>query len=454
MMMREPVRIPDDLKAVAKIFAGASKQCWLVGGAVRDGLMGRKSEDFDLATDAGPDEVMRIFKRTIPTGVRHGTVTILFGSHKFETTTFRRDGDYTDGRRPDRVAYSDDIRDDLARRDFTMNAIAWDLIKGRLLDPHGGRDDIRKRLIRAIGAPAERFNEDGLRVIRACRFAAQLGFRVDDETRTAIGTALARVPAVSAERIWEELKKILGSPKPSEAFRLFRETGILDVLLPELALCVGAAQKGRHVLDVFDHSITACDLAPPANFPVRAAALFHDIAKPVVKFTSADGEAAFHRHDTVGAEITEGILLRLRASNSDRERISRLVKHHMFHYTVDWTDAAVRRFIARVGVDLIDDLLELRKADASAIAPDLPGATAHLAEFAARIDGVLEARNALTVGDLALDGRDLMEALKLEGGPVLGNLLRYLLDCVLEDPEVNRKEKLLDMASRWLEIYG
>lgn len=453
-MSRPPVAIPDDLKKTVQVFANASRQCWLVGGAVRDGLLGRSSEDYDLATDAEPEEVVKMFRRTIPTGIKHGTVTILNGSHQFETTTFRKDGEYSDGRRPDAVAYSRDIHEDLARRDFTINAIAWDLINRRLLDPHAGREDLKKKIIRAIGTPSERLEEDGLRSIRACRFASQLGFRIHPDTLSAISNTQANIPSISAERIWEELKKIFATQKPSVAFRLFKDTGLLGILIPELEACAGVAQKGRHVFDVFDHSLAACDFTDTDNLPVRTAALFHDVGKPAAKDIDEDGEVIFHRHDIMGAEITNRILERFKTSNALRDRAVRLVRHHMFHYTSDWTDAAVRRFIARVGLDLIDDLLKLRLADASAIAPGLSDATGHLKDLIDRVDGVLKAETALRISDLAVNGKDLMEYLGIKPGRILGKLLNHLLECVLEDPECNNKERLLDMGRRWLELYG
>ena len=452
-MHRPPVDIPKDLKTVARIFGDAGYQCWLVGGAVRDGLLKRGSDDFDLATDAEPEEVVKLFRRTVPTGIKHGTVTILLGSHQFETTTFRRDGDYSDGRRPDRITYSKDIREDLARRDFTINAIAWNLIDGELLDPHGGRSDLQKRIIRAIGKPKERFEEDSLRSIRACRFSAQLEFTVEAATLQAISGTLDRIPALSVERIWEELKKILRSPAPSRAFRLFQETGLLSIILPDLEACVGVGQKGRHTMDVFHHSLAACDAAPPSNLAVRAAALFHDIGKPPTREVRDDGEITF-RHDIVGAEITQRILEDYRASNAEKDCITRLVRHHMFHYTSDWTDAATRRFIIRVGLDILDDLISLRVADSKAISPDKPAPVDYLRELLDRVDAVLESRAALSIRDLDVDGRDLMNDLGMTGGPAMGSLLNHLLDCVLEDPTANRRDRLLDMAERWLEVYS
>ncbi|PIE04449.1 MAG: polynucleotide adenylyltransferase [Spirochaetales bacterium] len=453
-MTLPPVKIPKDLHTAAKIFAEAGYQCWLVGGAVRDGLLNKATEDFDLATDAEPETVTRLFKRTIPTGIKHGTVTILLGKHKFETTTFRRDGKYTDGRRPDSIHYSTDILEDLSRRDFTINAIAWDLINRRLLDPHKGRQDLKKGIIRAIGKPRERLNEDGLRSIRACRLASQLNFRVESRTLEAISGTLENVPGLSIERIWEELKKILRSPSPSTALNLFAQTGLLKIILPELDECRGVTQKGRHTLDVYDHSLAACDAAPAGSPAVRTAALFHDIAKPRVKTTDSRGEVIFHNHDTVGAEMTDSILKRMKASNAERERVVRLVRHHMFHYTSEWTDAAVRRFMNRVGLDILDDLMALRQADAAAIAPGRTPLLTHLEELVERVDGILESETALSIGDLAVNGRDIMSALNIKGGPAVGELLKYLLECVLEDPEVNQREKLLEMARRRIDYYN
>jgi len=453
-MEKPPVHIPDDLKDVASVFSSASRQCWLVGGAVRDGLLGRDSEDYDLATDAEPEEVLNMFRRTIPTGIKHGTITIIQGRHQFETTTFRRDGDYSDGRRPDEVSYSRDINEDLARRDFTINAIAWDLINHRLYDPHDGQNDLKHQIIRAIGIPGERFREDGLRSIRACRFSSQLGFTIHRDTVKAIGENLYNISSISAERIWEEFKKILGSQKPSTAFRLFLDTGLLDILIPELKDCAGVGQKGKHVLDVFEHSLKSCDLTDRNNLQLRAAALFHDIGKPAAKKLDENGEIIFHRHEIIGAEITEGILLRYKASNAVRNRITGLVRHHMFNYTPDWTDAAVRRFMTRTGIDLLDDLLALRLADAAAVSPDNPVSTVDLEELVSRVNEILKSESALSIGSLKVNGKDIMTHLGIKPGPVLGKILNYLLDCVLEEPGLNDHQVLIEMSSKWYETYG
>ena len=450
-MTEPPVHIPRELKTVADIFASASYQCWLVGGAVRDGLLGRQSEDYDLATDAEPEVVEKLFRRTIPTGIKHGTVTILIGSYQFETTTFRCDGDYSDGRRPDKVTYSRNIDEDLARRDFTINSIAWDLIHNNLYDPHNGRDDLKKRIIRAIGTPGERFREDGLRSIRACRFSSQLNFTVHPETLKAISENLANIPSISPERIWVELKKILVSQKPSKAFRMFFDTGLMDLLIPELKECSGVEQKGKYDLDVFNHSLLTCDMAPWDNLELRTAALLHDIGKPLVKSKTDDGKRTFYRHEIISSELTEKILFRYKASNAEKNRITSLVRHHTFHYTSGWSDAEIRRFMNHVGLDILRDLINLRMADDAAVKSGAPVSTENLEELLRRIEGILDSGDPLSISSLDVNGKDIIQHLEIKGGPILGKILNYLLDCVLEEPANNDKERLLEMASNWYE---
>jgi tRNA nucleotidyltransferase/poly(A) polymerase len=256
------MRIPRVVRDLAAEFRAAGFQCHLVGGAVRDILLGRPHTDFDIATDARPDQVIPLFRRVIPTGIRHGTVTVHFHGTTFEVTTFRTEAEYGDGRRPDSVTFTPSIIDDLARRDFTINAIAYDLLTDQVADPHEGRIDLRKGVLRAIGDAAERFREDGLRPLRACRFAAQLGFKVDEATRAAIPGSLDILAKVSAERVRDEILKILQTPLPSVGLALMRETGILKVVLPELLEGEGVAQGSFHCYDVLWHSLHACDAAP------------------------------------------------------------------------------------------------------------------------------------------------------------------------------------------------
>ena len=431
-MDHPPLPIPADLRKAIGIFADAGYQCWLVGGAVRDGFLGRNSDDFDLATDAPPESVQKIFRRTIPTGLQHGTITILLGDHQFETTTFRRDGDYSDGRRPDSISYADNIFEDLARRDFTINAIAFDLINSRLADPHRGREDLKRKIIRAIGNPVDRLEEDGLRSIRACRFAGQLGFSIEAETKTAISSHHANIPGLSIERIWVELKKIMAVPAPSISLELFRETGLLEVLLPELQSLSETHNAGYRL------ALRVCDAAPARNLPLRLGALFHNV----------------NESSPAGANITETILRRFKASNADRERTVRLVRECTFEYCSEWTDGTLRRFITDIGLDLIDDVLALRSLIDGASELSIEEKNRRLAdgiELKKRVSSVLESGDPLDIKDLAVNGSQLMEELHMEKGRTIGRLLRHLLDCVLDRPEFNNQETLLKLGRNWLD---
>ncbi len=438
------VRVPDDLLQFARRLSDAGHGAYLVGGAVRDALLGRPAGDFDIATDATPEQVQALFRRVIPTGIQHGTVTVLLPAHKVEVTTFRTEHGYSDGRRPDRVEYASRIEDDLSRRDFTINAMAWDILGRRLVDPWDGRGDLSRRIVRAVGDPALRFAEDGLRVLRALRFASQLEFEMDGPTLDAIPGALERFRLVSAERVRDETSKILLSPRPSVGLALMERTGMLAIVFPELAACRGETQKGAHLLDVLDHLYAATDAAPP-ELRLRLAALFHDAGKPGSRGIGADGEATFHRHEELSARIARDTMRRLRYPNDLSDAVEHLVRQHMFNYEDRWTDAAVRRFAARVGRSSLDDLIALRRADAVATAGQ-PADTRALAAFRDRIDAVLARGAALNLKDLAIGGEDLA-ALGVPRGPAMGELLKELLETVLEDPAQNGRESLLRIAA-------
>ncbi|HTZ50668.1 MAG TPA: HD domain-containing protein [Spirochaetia bacterium] len=445
------MRIPGVAREFARVFQAAGFQCHLVGGAVRDILLGRPHTDYDVATDALPSQVVPLFRRVIPTGIKHGTVTVLFKGTTFEVTTFRTETGYSDGRRPDSVTFAPSIHEDLARRDFTINAIAYDLHADRVEDPHDGRGDLKRRLIRAIGDPAERFHEDGLRPLRACRFAAQLGFEVDPATLAAIPAALDVLARVSAERVRDEILKILESPVPSVGFALMKQSGILSVVLPELLEGDGVAQGPLHCYDVLWHSLYACDAAPADSLVLRLAALLHDVGKPRTRGTAPDGRPTFHGHEKVSEEMTRAILERLRLPNAVIKDTAHLVAQHMFNYQEEWSDAAVRRLVSRVGEGSIKDLLALRRADQLGMCREnaryFPQG---LSDFAHRVDSVLSADRALTISSLAVNGRDVMERLGLPPGPKVGVILQELLQSVLEDPALNNREKLLEIAGRML----
>jgi tRNA nucleotidyltransferase (CCA-adding enzyme) len=412
-------------------------------------MMGRTLTDYDIATDAPPERVMTLFRRVIPTGVKHGTVTVLFRGTTFEVTTFRTETAYTDGRRPDSVSFTPSITEDLSRRDFSINAMAFDLLTENLNDPYGGRQDLARKIIRAIGDPADRFREDGLRPLRACRFAAQLSFTVEDRTLAAIPGSLDILARVSAERMRDEIMKIIASPVPSVGFFLMKDTGILRVIVPELLEGVGMAQGSFHCYDVFTHSLYACDAAPASSLVLRLAALLHDVGKPRVRAEAPDGRPTFYTHEQVSAEMTELILLRLKLPNAVVRDVAHLVLHHMFNYQEEWTDAAVRRLIARVGEQSIGDIIALRRADQVGMCRENAHAFPEgLARFAERVSQVMSRQRAFTVRQMAANGHDLMERLGVPPGPQIGIILDQLLQAVLDDPALNEKGKLLEIAEK------
>ena len=438
------------LKEIASLFNNGGKEIYLVGGAVRDMLMGKKIHDWDLATNALPDEVTAIVKRAggkvVPTGIKHGTVTVFYKNNSAEITTFRLEAGYSDGRRPDEVHFTSDIEEDLSRRDFTMNAIALRLPEGKIVDPFHGEADIKAGVIRCVGNAAERFNEDGLRPLRAVRFASQLGFEIEKNTLDAIGGALSVSAKVSWERVRDEIDKILASPIPSRAFLLMEKTGLLKLFLEELAVCRGVEQKGFHRFDVLDHSLYACDYAAANDYSheLRLASLFHDIGKPQARRMGESGVWTFYRHEEISAVMCKQILNRLRCSNALIASVCHLIKEHMFHYTDEWSDAAVRRFIARAGQENLEDLYRLRRADTYAFSGK-EGDASSLLLLVKRVDKIMAHSKALSIKDLAVSGNDLL-GIGVPSGKKIGIILRELLETVLDDPAQNTREKLLEIA--------
>lgn len=442
------IQYPDEVKTVAEILHKAGHESFLIGGAVRDQLLGKPAKDFDLTTDAKPKEVMRLFKRVIPTGIEHGTVTVMMRKLPVEITTYRLDGAYSDGRRPDQVAYTPNIVEDLKRRDFTINSIAYNVINGDLLDPNGGLEDLNLGIIRAIGNPDERFDEDGLRSIRACRFASQLKFNVEEETLEGIKRSLHRIPRLSKERIFDEMVKIIKTEKPSVSFHLFKETGILEILFPDLHKCIGVGQKGSHQFDVFEHSIYSCDGVPASEIEVRFAALFHDIGKVKALQENSDGSIHFHMHESISSKMAYRIMKDYRFPNNYIKKICHLIEQHMFHYQDEWKDNAVRRFIAKVGKENLSDLFLLRQGDIWGT--DCRHRTnQNLLDFKERIAGVLEQEHAFRIKDLDIDGNRLNSLADIPKGPKMGQVLDFLLEAVLDDPAMNREAILLELAANY-----
>ena len=458
------MNIHPTVKEVTAIFTQAGKQVFLVGGAVRDLIRNRKSKDWDLATDARPEEVIALFQRkrssggqarsfVVPTGIKHGTVTIHYKGLSMEVTTFRSESGYSDGRRPDKVEFGVSIEEDLSRRDFTMNAAAYRLPSGPLLDPFDGRGDIKKRIIRCVGNPEERFSEDGLRPVRAVRFASQLDFTVDEKVLAAIPGGLSHTAMVAPERIRDEMDKIIWTDRPSTALLLMEKTGLLKLLIPELAACRGIAQDringfGFHRFDVLDHSLMACDFASRegTSQEIRLAALYHDIGKPKTAQIDKDGFRTFYRHEKESSDLARQIMLRFRYPNAVMNRVCHLIEEHMFHYDETWTNAAVRRFVIRAGEANLPDLFALRRADAYGMAGEEPPRD-FLLPLTDRIEKILSQGRALSLKDLAVSGNELMAA-GIPSGKRMGIILKELLEAVVDDPGLNTRDKLLEIAEK------
>jgi tRNA nucleotidyltransferase/poly(A) polymerase len=447
-MSRPPFDVPPEAMRALERLWSSGHAGYLVGGGVRDALLGRLPHDpvWDLATNAPPERALELFPR--------GTYENRFGTvlaDGVEVTTFRRDHSYGDHRRPDTVTFTDSLEEDLARRDFTVNAIAWGRDAGAeeagWMDPTGGRADLDARLLRAVGDPGLRFSEDALRLVRAARIAAQVGLTIEAATEAAMSAHAGDVSYLAAERIGRELRRMIDADPPSAAFRILERTGLLGPLFPELDAQRGVPQAKIAGQDLWDHSLGALDAAAalaPNDALGKLTALLHDTGKPE---TAADGH--FLGHEEAGARIAQGFLSRLGFGGHDVRRVVRLVRHHMWSYSPAWGDAAVRRFMRRVGVDLVDDLLRLREADN--VGSGRPAEASGVAELRERIAEQRRLGAPLSLADLAIDGNAVLAAVGREPGPWLGRTLERLLDSVISDPRRNTPDRLLSDARAWAE---
>jgi putative nucleotidyltransferase with HDIG domain len=437
--------VPVFAMSVCRTITEAGGRAWLVGGCVRDTMLDRPVKDWDVATTLRPDAVCRIFPKVVKTGIAHGTVTVVGPEMNIEVTTLRVEGKYSDGRRPDSVEFVDDIEKDLARRDFTINAMAYDPLTGMLVDPFYGEAEIIDGRVSAVGEPIDRFKEDGLRPFRAIRLACELQFRIEKETWEAIPLAATTAVLVAKERIREELNRILMSPVPAWGVCLLRDSGLLWFVSPELAGCDGVTQNRHHEFDVLRHMGTTLGLAMHGgdkNLPLALAALLHDVGKPATAVGEGPGRS-FKGHDFVGAEMSRDILRRLRYPEETVGRVASLIGNHMFSHRFH-TAGSIRRFIRRIGPELVPDQFALRIADMRA---HRIGAepTAEFYEMRRMTMATLERGEPLSFKDLAINGEDVM-ALGVPEGREVGRILRTLLGAVLEDPSLNKREHLSSMA--------
>lgn len=437
------IDMPNDVELIFNELNSNGYEAYIVGGCVRDSLLGRIPNDWDICTNATPNEILEVFRnyKTIPTGLKHGTITIVIDGKYYEITTYRIDGDYSDGRRPDNVEFTDDIVKDLSRRDFTINAMAYNSQNG-LVDPFYGLVHLNNETIHCVGNPDERFQEDGLRVLRAVRLATQLGFRISVDTEIAIIRNKKALKNISKERIREELNKILLSRKPSEGIVLLYSTELLEYTIPELKPCVGFNQHNiNHDKDVFGHILSVLDNTEP-KLELRLAALFHDIGKPNTFTIDENGTGHFYGHHKESAKICREVMTRLKYSNKEIEYISELVYYHMTRYEKLRTPS-VKKFINKVGVDKLDDLFKLFIADRLGSNPPYEFDDIYKLKF--ECERVLSEKQPLSVKDLDINGYDLMK-IGIPQGKQIGVMLNLLLEKVLENPELNQKDILLEIV--------
>lgn len=436
------IEVSNDVKKILTILEDAGYTAYVAGGAVRDRIMGKIPNDYDIATNARPHEVEKLFTKTIATGIKHGTVTVIYNKVGYEVTTFRRDGDYLDNRHPLDVEFINAPREDCLRRDFTINAMMYNPNSG-LLDYFCGKRDIRQGIIRCVGNAEDRFREDALRMLRAVRFKAQLGFRIEDKTVSAIKKCAVLIKKVSRERILDELNKILLSDNP-DAFRDLHELGLLKHILPELERCFGEPQRNKyHIFDVGEH-IMHTVINTPRDLVLRWAALLHDTGKPCCPSTDANGIIHFYGHHRESRRITVDVLYRYHMDAESIREIALLVENH--DYRVEASHSAVKRMMTKTGAELFEKLLILQRADNTAKNPG------HLPEKLKRIDGclmiykeVLSGKQPYKVSQLVINGRDLM-TIGYHQGREIGDTLKALLDEVIIKPELNNRMYLMKRA--------
>ena len=430
---------PISVMKIIETLEQAGFEAYAVGGCVRDSLLGRNPSDWDITTSARPEQVKALFAHTIDTGIRHGTVTVMLEHVGYEVTTYRIDGEYEDSRHPKEVIFTPLLTEDLKRRDFTINAMAWNPRAG-IIDEFGGMEDLDEGIIRCVGSPEERFSEDALRMMRAVRFSAQLGYEIEPATKAAIRKLAPNLTHVSAERIQVELVKLVESMHP-DYLRVAYETGITRVVLPEFDLCMETEQHNPHHCYTVGEHILHSMLAVSSNRYLRLAMLLHDIAKPEKKKTDEQGIDHFHGHQEASEEMAKVILRRLKFDNETIRIVSRLIGFHDYRFPAE--RRSVRRAVWKVGEDLFPMLLQVKEADT--MAQSLYEREEKL-EWIAKVEKlyreILKDRECLSLKDLAVTGRDLIRA-GCAPGPELGRILNEMLQDVLEHPEHNNKEYLL-----------
>lgn len=441
------IQLPEKVKYIINRIMEAGYEAYAVGGCIRDSILGRTPEDWDITTSASPYEIKEIFKHTLDTGIKHGTVTVMLEREGFEVTTYRIDGEYEDSRHPREVTFTSHLMEDLKRRDFTVNAMAYNEQQG-LVDVFEGMRDIQQKVIRCVGSPIERFSEDALRMMRAVRFSAQLGYEIEKETKEAISTLADNLKNISAERIQTELVKLILSPHP-DYLQTAYETGITAVILPEFDVCMQTQQHNpHHCYTVGRHTLESMKAIVPAK-ALRLAMLFHDMGKPACLSTDEEGIDHFHGHPDVSEKIATDVLRRLKFDNDTTYLVKKLVRYH--DRDILPGPRSVRRALLNMGEEVFPLLLQVKEADVMAQSDYLREEKLQtLKELRQVYQQIVEQNQCVSLKMLAIDGKDLMTYAGMQPGRELGEMLKTLLELVIENPDCNNREYLLTTAGELL----
>lgn len=444
------INTPKEVKLIIDTFYRSNFEAFMVGGCVRDILLGNLPKDYDITTSAKPEITISLFDKTIPTGLKHGTVTVLINNEPYEVTTYRTEGNYIDNRRPSSVDFVTDIKEDLSRRDFTINALAYNEKVG-LIDYFNGTDDIKNKIIRCVGNADKRFKEDALRMLRAVRFSCQLNFDIEENTYTAIKNNYKLIKNISSERIRDELCKILISENPSKGLEILRDTKLLEIILPEINALYNFSPKcTNHNRNVFAHTLKVIDNTEN-DLLLRLSALFHDVGKLNTLTPLNNGTFyGFPGHCLEGSIMVKKILSRLRFDNNTIKVISKLIEHHLvLNATVMPTKYKVKMLLNEVGVDNINLLFSLQRADINSL--DNPRVFLEKVRYTENlVNEIINKNEPLTIKDLNISGGDLISNLNLKPGKILGDVLNHLLNIILKNPNLNSKESLLTLAKSFL----
>lgn len=441
-MMNLNINMPNEVKVILDTLNNKGYEAYIVGGCVRDVILKKSPKDWDITTEAKPEEVIKLFDKVILTGLKHGTVTVIINNEAYEVTTYRTDGEYKDNRHPTEVKFVSSLKEDLKRRDFTINAMAYNEHDG-LVDYFNGLDDLKKKIIKTVGEPKERFNEDALRMLRAVRFSAQLDFHIDEKILEAIRKLKENINNISKERIREEFNKtLINNPRKID---VLRECGILEIIIPDMRKIYDFEQNNPyHIYDLYNHTLKAAEVIEQ-SLHLRLAMLLHDLGKIKTKITDEDGVSHYYNHSKESVEMAKNILKELKYDNDTINRILILIQ---YHDSTLKSKLSVKRLLNKIGEEAFRDLIKIQKADILAQNPVYAKERLlNLLSVESKLDLILEQNECFTLKDLKINGKDLIE-IGFNKGQEIGETLTYLLDKVIQNPDLNDKEKLIKLAKK------